>query len=61
VRTVYGLIAALSLPMPLVPHYTPRVGGYLQARETYQSKVGVTGSLNRARVSLDGALPQHFS
>ena len=26
----------------------PRVGGYLQARETYQSNVGVTASINRA-------------
>lgn len=49
------------LPALLVAQYTPRVGGYLQARETYQSKVGVTASINRARASLDGGLPQHLS
>ena len=49
------------LPALLVAQYTPRVGGYLQARETYQSNVGLTASVNRARVSVDGGLPQHFS
>ena len=53
------------LPLFAVPtlaaQYVPRVGGYLQIRETYQSGAGLTASLNRARVSVDGSLPQHFS
>jgi len=61
VRSFCGITALLLLPALLVAQYTPRVGGYLQARETYQNKVGVTGSLNRARLSVDGGLPQHFS
>lgn len=60
-RSVYRAIALLFLPALLVAQYTPHVGGYLQARETYQSDVGLTASVNRARVSVDGALPQHFS
>ena len=57
--------SVICLPLLGVPtlaaQYGPRVGGYLQARETYQSRVGLTASLNRARVSVDGSLPQHFS
>ncbi|HYT03361.1 MAG TPA: hypothetical protein VEM13_00600 [Gemmatimonadales bacterium] len=35
-------------PVPL------RVTGYLQPRETYQSGVGLTGSIHRARLIVDG-------
>ena len=41
--------------------YTPRVGGYLQARETYVDGPGLTAILNRARVTVEGLMPQHFS
>src|SRR5690349_22165305 len=61
VRFVYRAIALLFVPALLVAQYTPHVGGYLQARETYQSDVGLTASVNRARVSVDGAPPQHLS
>ena len=61
VRSACAIPVLLVLPALLVAQYTPRVGGYLQARETYQNKVGVTGSINRARASVDGSLPQHFS
>ena len=60
-RSACGSTGLLLLPTLLVAQYAPRVGGYLQARETYQSNVGVTGSLNRARLSMDGGLPQHFT
>ncbi len=53
---LFGISAA-----SLAAQYTPRPGGYLQARETYQHSVGLTASLNRARLSVDGGLPQHFS
>jgi len=39
----------------------PRVGGYIQAREVAQEQVGVTAVLNRARFSIDGALPSSFT
>jgi Phosphate-selective porin O and P len=39
----------------------PRVGGYIQLREIAQERVGLTAVLNRARVSVDGALPRRFS
>jgi hypothetical protein len=39
----------------------PRLGGYLQVRETYQDPLGLTATLNRARLSADGALPNSFT
>ncbi len=39
----------------------PKLGGYLQARETWTERAGLTATLNRARVSVDGTLPDHFS
>jgi hypothetical protein len=33
-----------------------RWSGYLQARETYQSEVGLTGSINRARLTAAGSV-----
>ncbi len=39
----------------------PRVGGYIQVREVAQERVGITATLNRARLSIDGALPARFS
>ena len=43
------------------PSYTPKVGGYLQARETYENGPGLTATLNRARVIVEGPMPEHFS
>src|SRR5690348_11826389 len=31
-----------------------RISGYLQARETYRDGVGLTGSINRARLAVAG-------
>jgi hypothetical protein len=39
----------------------PKLGGYVQARETAQERVGLTATLNRARFSIEGALPSRFS
>ncbi len=39
----------------------PRLGGYIQLRETAIERAGISAALNRARFSIDGALPQHFS
>src|SRR5262245_32564739 len=48
-------------PTPVVPSSAPRFSGYVQARETWQKNVGVTGTLNRARLSADGGLGAGFS
>lgn len=56
-----------SLPLPANPSPiasalpAPRVGGYIQARQIAQERVGLTTVLNRARVSIDGALPSRFT
>ena len=34
-----------------------RLAGYLQARESYESNIGLTSSINRARITAYGALP----
>ena len=46
-------------PMAAVP--APRLGGYIQFRETNVSPTGLTATLNRARLSADGTLPMRFS
>jgi len=57
--------AQTSLPAPqaqTAPAISPlRLGGYLQARETYQEHIGLTATLNRARLSADGSLPNSFT
>jgi len=58
------LVAALSATParaqePAVP--LPKVGGYFQLRETAQEQVGLSALLNRARISVDGSLPNQFS
>jgi phosphate-selective porin len=34
---------------------TVKLGGYIQARETYQENVGLTGTINRARLAASGS------
>src|SRR6186997_816933 len=54
--------AASSTPaVPATPSTTVKVGGYVQLRETAQERVGLTGTLNRARISADVGLPNGFS
>jgi len=53
---------SISAPPPAAPAITtPRVGGYIQARQIAQEQVGLTAVLNRARVSVDGTLPSRFA
>lgn len=40
---------------------TPKLGGYLMVRETWQQRVGATATIHRARLSTDGTLPHQFS
>jgi len=39
----------------------PRVGGYIQARMSAVQDIGFNAFLNRARASIDGALPARFA
>ena len=54
-----SLPIASAAVAPSLP--APRVGGYIQARELGQERVGLTALLNRVRVSVDGALPSRFA
>ena len=62
------LLAALISPSPLLAQYPPatppapaapspvKLSGYLQAREVYQDNIGLTASINRARLSASGGI-----
>lgn len=51
-----GVAPALVIAAPLAAAQQPtvRLSGYIQARETYREGVGLTGSINRARLSASG-------
>jgi phosphate-selective porin len=61
-------VLALLVQAPLAGQYPPtapsqapapspvKLSGYLQAREVYQSKIGLTSSINRARLSASGGI-----
>jgi len=56
-----GLLAVASGLVAQAQPSTPRLGGYVQARETWTSGVGLVGTINRARVIADGAVGGGFS
>jgi hypothetical protein len=39
----------------------PKLGGYLQVRETFADATRLSATLNRARFSIDGPLPNRFT
>lgn len=39
---------------------SPRLSGYVQARESFQNSTGLSASLNRVRLGADGSLPSGF-
>jgi hypothetical protein len=63
-----GLVLALLVQAPLAGQYPPttpsqapapspvKLSGYIQAREVYQSEIGLTSSINRARLSASGGI-----
>ena len=55
-RTLAALVAAqvLLAPVALVAQGPVRWSGYIQARETYRDGPGLSGSINRARLSASG-------
>lgn len=52
------LAAQQSGPAPSTP---ARLGGYLQTRVAYQSRVGMTATINRARLQATGTIATGFS
>src|SRR5262245_61125015 len=66
-RSKHFLLALLVLaaPQPAQAQTTtlapPRIGGYIQVRQVAQENIGLTATLNRARVSLDGPLPSRVN
>jgi len=62
-----GVVCAAHLPCLAYAQDTARVaptirvGGYIQARETYRASTKLTATLNRARLSADGGLTGGFS
>ena len=53
--------AAAPAPAPAAAATGTRIGGYVQLRATTQAHQGLTVLIQRARVSLDSALPNHVS
>ena len=73
---VRALVAALILLLPALgqaqqpaaPAAKPapassgvKISGYLQARETWQKDIGLTGSINRARLTATGGIATDFT
>ncbi len=59
--SLLGLVFASAAPAQMLTPPPPKVGGYIQLRETAIERAGMSAALNRARFSIDGTLPQHFS
>ena len=64
---IAGLALAGLVPTPLSGQYTAatpsqagsapvKLSGYIQAREVYQSNIGLTSSINRARLAASGSV-----
>jgi phosphate-selective porin len=54
------ILLAHSTAVAQTPASTPplvKLSGYLQARETYQEGIGLTGTINRARLAASGNAP----
>ena len=43
------------------PASAPKIAGYLLARETWQDHVGLSATIHRARIGIDGQFPARFS
>lgn len=48
-------------PRPVTPSSGVRLSGYLQARETWQKDIGLTGTINRARLTAAGGIATNFT
>jgi phosphate-selective porin len=57
------VLLLLSAAQAQAPSSAPsvRLTGYVQGRETYQKNVGLTGTINRARLAAAGTVPANIS
>jgi phosphate-selective porin len=55
-----AMVAQQTAPIPN-PSTPVKIGGYLQTRLTYQSKVGMVATINRARLTATGTIASGFS
>jgi hypothetical protein len=55
-----SMLAGPAIANAQSPLAGSRLGGYVQVRETYVEPTGLTATLNRARLSLEGPLPNRF-
>ena len=53
---LWCLAGALAAPVAAAAQTPVKLSGYLQARETWQQEVGLTGSINRARLAASGTV-----
>jgi Phosphate-selective porin O and P len=67
-RIALGVVLGMPLAARLLAQSTAatspppvKLSGYIQARETYQERVGLVGTINRARLAASGSLPSNFS
>ena len=61
---VGAIPAAAQQPTTATPPSSttsPKISGYLQARETWQPDIGLTGSINRARITVTGGIATDFA
>jgi hypothetical protein len=64
--TLAAAMALTSLPglqaqsSPSSSRAAIELSGYIQARETYQEKIGLTATINRARLALSGSVLSHL-
>jgi phosphate-selective porin len=62
-----GLLVLLLLPNAVAqtpasaPTPSVKLSGYLQARETYQDEIGLTGTINRARLTASGSATSNIT
>jgi phosphate-selective porin O/P len=54
-------LSTLSAQRPSSPSSAVKLSGYIQGRETYQDNVGLTGTINRARLAAAGGVPGNVS
>jgi phosphate-selective porin len=61
-----GLLFSLMAPnaiaqTPAAASSPVKLSGYVQARETYQENIGLTGTINRARLAASGSAPGNIT
>ena len=55
------VVLAGQQPAPAHPSTPAKLGGYLQSRLVYQKDIGMTATINRARLTATGTIATGFS